>query len=132
MKPIPAFLFVALASAALGLTGGRLFAADQAQETNYLVLEEFRLAPDQTPADAIARLSSWIRALRATGDHSQVRLFLHDWGPEVALYIVSETRDWNAVGNIFAEVVAVEPDFMNQPFGFAGHSDNIMTEIPVQ
>ena len=132
MKRLLSILVAVLASSSLGLLAGRSLAADQAQQTNYLVVEEFKLAPDQVPADAIARLSSWVQALRATGKHSDVRLFFHDWGPEVALYIVSETTDWNAVGSIFADVLAVEPDFMNQPLGFAGHSDNILTEIPVQ
>jgi hypothetical protein len=107
-------------------------ATTQAQQANYLVIEEFELGPDMSMNDGIARLSEWVRALRATGKHSDVRLFMHDWGPEAALYIVSETEDWDAVGTIFADVLAVEPDFMTQPFGFLGHSDNILSEIPVQ
>ncbi len=101
------------------------------EETNYLVIEEFEIGPDMIWNDGIARMSEWVRALRATGKHSSVRLFMHDWGPEAAFYIVSETTDWAAVGTIFADVVAAEPDFMTQPFGFAGHSDNILTEIEV-
>ncbi len=102
------------------------------EETNYLVIEEFEIGPDMIWNDGIARMSEWVRALRATGKHSSVRLFMHDWGPEAAFYIVSETTDWAAIGTIFADVVAAQPDFMTQPFGFAGHSDNILTEIPVQ
>jgi hypothetical protein len=131
MKRIAVVLGIAVVSATLGVAGGRSLEASQAQQTNYLVIESFTLGADQAPAEAIERLSRWVRALRATGDHTDVRLFFHDWGPEAALYIVSETPDWNAVGNIFAEVLTVEPDLMNQPLGFAGHSDNILTEIPV-
>ena len=122
---------VALASASLGLIGGRGLSASVQQGTNYLVIEEFEIAPDMTPNEGTARLSEWVRALRATGKHSSVRLFFHDWGPEAAFYIVSETTDWAAIGTIFADVVAAQPDFMTQPFGFAGHSDNILTEIEV-
>ena len=131
MRRISTFLIIALASAAIGLTAGRSVAAVQAQETNYLAIEEFQLGPDQTPAEAIERLSGWVQALRATGRHSNVRLFLHDWGPQIALYIVSETNDWDAIGSIFADVLAADPGFMTRPLGFAGHSDNILTEIPV-
>ncbi len=132
MKRIPSLLFVAITGATVGLFAGTVLATPQAQETSYLVIEEFEIGPDMIPNDGIARMSEWVRALRATGKHSSVRLFMHDWGPEIALYIVSETTDWAAIGTIFADVVAAEPDFMARPFGFAGHSDNILTEIPVQ
>lgn len=132
MKRISSLLIVGIIGATLGLFSGMGWATSQAQETNYLVIEEFELGPDMTVNDGTARLSEWVRALRATGKHSSVRLFFHDWGPEAAFYIVSETADWGAIGTIFADVLAVDPDFMSQPFGFAGHSDNILTEIAVE
>ena len=131
-KALSSLVLISVFSIALGVTVGNSISFAQDQETNYLVMEKFVIAPNQTPAEAIERLSTYVRALRATGDHSSVRLFFHDWGPEVAVYLISETTDWSAVGNIFNEVLAVDTDFMNQPFGFAGHSDNIMTEISVQ
>ena len=51
---------------------------------------------------------------------------------QVAFYIISETTDWGAIGTMFADLLAVQPDFMTTPFGFSGHSDNILTEIPVE
>ena len=132
MKRIPSLLIVGATAAILGLFVGTGWTTWQPQETNYLVIEEFEIGPNMSVNDGTARLSKWVQALRATGKHSSVRLFFHDWGPEAAFYLVSETTDWGAIGTIFADVVAVEPDFMSQPFGFAGHSDNILTEIPVQ
>ncbi len=131
MKKFRSLVVVAVAAALVGGIGGRLLATPQ-QDTTYLVVEEFEFAPDMALSDGIERLSTWVRALRATGKHSSVRLFMHDWGSEAAFYIISETTDWNAIGTLFADVLAAEPDFMNQPFGFAGHSDEILTEIPVQ
>lgn len=134
MKGIRSPLIVAIASLAVGLVAGTVVAKtqDEEQKTQYLVIEEFGIAPDMSMDEGIARLSGWVRALRATGKHSSVRLFLHDWGPEAALYVVSETSDWGAVGTIFADVIAAEPDLMKKPLGFAGHSDNILTEVPVE
>ena len=132
MKPIASLLVAGILCSTVGLVAGTALATPQAQDTTYLVIEEFEIGPDMTVNDGTARLSDWVRALRQTGKHSSVRLFFHDWGPEAAFYIVSETKDWGAIGTIFEDVVAAEPDFMTQPFGFAGHSDNILTEIPVQ
>ena len=132
MKRIRSLLIVGITGATVGLFAGTALATPQAQDTNYLVIEEFEVGPDMILNDGIVRLSEWVRALRATGKHSSVRLFFHAWGPEAAFYIVSETTDWAAIGTIFVDVVAAEPDFMTKPFGFAGHSDNILTEIPVQ
>ena len=131
MKRIPTLLIVGIAGAVLGLFAGTAWATAQAQETTYLVIEEFGIGPDMTVNEGTERLSGWVRALRATDKHSSVRLFFHDWGPEAAFYIVSETTDWGAIGTIFSDVIASEPDFMDRPFGFSGHSDNILTEIPV-
>ncbi len=132
MKRTPSLLVVGITSASLGLFTGTAVATSQTQETNYLVMEEFELGPNMSMNDGTEQLSGWVSALRATGKHSSVRLFFHDWGPNAAFYIVSETTDWGAIGTIFADVLAADPDFVSRPWGFAGHSDNILTEIPVQ
>ncbi|MEJ2547107.1 MAG: hypothetical protein P8125_04745 [Gemmatimonadota bacterium] len=111
---------------------GRASAVSEVQETNYLVIESFELGPDQTINQEIERLSEWVRILRNTGKHSSVRLFMHHWGPETALYIMSETSDWGAIGTMVDDLFAEIPEFMDQEWGFAGHSDNILTEIPVE
>lgn len=128
MKRIGVVLSLALVGS-LGFVGGEAFSSTQ-EAPNYLVMTEFEIGPDQTFNDAINRLSEWVRVSRATGKHESVRLFLHDWGPEAGLYILYES-DWEGVGEIFPDIVAGIPGFMDQPFGFVGHSDNIMTEIVV-
>ncbi len=132
MKWIPSLLVVGITGITVGLFAGTALATAQAQETNYLVIEEFEISPSMSMSDGTAQLSGWVSALRATGKHNSVRLFFHDWGPNAAFYIVSETTDWAAIGTIFADVIAADPGFTTRPFGFAGHSDNILTEIPVQ
>jgi len=117
---------------AIGVIAGRASAVNELQETNYLVIQSFELGPDQTMNQEIERLSEWVRILRDTGKHSSVRLFFHHWGPETAIYIMSETSDWGAIGTMGDDLVAEISDVMDQEWGFAGHSDNILTEIPVE
>ena len=126
-------LVVGFVSAAVGvLAGVALAAAAQTQQTRYLVVEEFKIGPNMSFNEGIARLSGWVRALRASGKHGSVRLFRHDWGPEASLYIMSETENWASIGTILEDVSTAEPDILDRPFGFAGHRDNILVEIPVQ
>ena len=132
MKRFSLLTVLSLVILAVGVIAGRASAVSEVQETNYLVIESFELGPDQTMNEGIARLSEWVRAIRNSGKHSSVRLFFHDWGPETAFYIVSETSDWGAIGTLFADILAEIPDFPDQKWGFAGHSDNILTEIPVE
>ena len=132
MKRYSLLSVLSLAILAVGIIAGRASAVSEVQETNYIVIEEFELGPDQTINEGIEQLSEWVRILRNTGKHSSVRLFMHHWGPETALYIMSETSDWGAIGTLTADLFAGIPDFLDQEWGFAGHSDNILTEIPVE
>ena len=132
MKRFSLLTMLSLVILAIGVIAGRASIVSEAQETNYIVIEEFELGPDQTINEGIERLSEWVRIIRDTGKHSSVRLFLHEWGPETAIYIVSETSDWSAIGTLFADLLAEIPNLADQKWGFAGHSDNILTEIPVE
>ncbi len=132
MKRTSYLVAVGVACAAIGLVAGRGLAAAQEQETNYVVIQEFEIGSDMALNDGIAQLSEWVRAFRASGKHSSVRLFMHEWGSEAALYIISETTDWGAIGTMFADLLAGQPDFMTVPFGFSAHGDNILAEIPVE
>ncbi len=131
MKRTSYLVAVGVACAAIGLVAGRGLAAAQEEQTNYVVIQEFEISSDMAFNDGIAQLSEWVRAFRASGKQSSVRLFMHEWGPEAAFYIISETTDWGAIGTMFADLLAAQPDFMTVPIGFSGHSDNILTEIPV-
>ncbi len=115
---------------AVGVFAGRGLSATQEPAPNYMVVSDFELGPDMSFNEGIARLSEWIQLARATGKHESVRLFMHDWGPKTALYMVVET-DWNGVGAIFPDLVEAKPEMMDEKWGFAGHGDDIMTEIPV-
>ena len=120
------------ATLAVGVIAGHASASSQEQETNYMVVQEFEIGPDQTINEAIEGLSEWVRVFRNSGKHSSARLFMHEWGSEAALYIISETSDWGAIGTLFEDLVAADPGFMDRSWGFVGHSDEILMEIPVQ
>ena len=132
MKRIGIIAVVALACAALGLVAGRGLSATAQEETNYMVIMDFTLGPEQTVNEGIAKMSDWVRIFRATGKHSSVRLFMHEWGSEGTFFIISETNDWSAIGTVFEDLVAAKSDFMDEPLGFASHSDEILVEIPVE
>ena len=113
----------------LGFVGGTTATAVQ-EPAMRLVALEFDIGPDQTPNEAITELSEWVRIARATGKHQSVKLYMHEWGPSASLHLIVET-DWSGVEAFFVDLLEAKPDFMDQPFGFAGHRDNILTEIPV-
>ena len=131
MKRLWILTVVALGSAAIGLATGTTLAATQEAETNYMVIQDFGLAPGITPNEGIESLSEWVRAIRATGKHKSVRLFMHYWGSDRIFYLVSETSDWDAIGTFFEDLLAAQPGFMDEPWIFGSHSDEILTEIPV-
>ena len=56
---------------------------------------------------------------------------MHYWGPRIALYLIMEPKSWQAIHDHAVKMRVELPDIMNQPFKFAGHSDNIVTEILV-
>lgn len=132
MKRIGIIAIVALAGAALGLMAGKGLSATAQEETNHMVIQEFVLGPNQSVDEGIAKLSEWVRIFRASGKHHSVRLFMHEWGSEAAFYIISETKDWDAIGTMFADILASNPEFMSEPFGYASHSDEILGEIIVE
>jgi hypothetical protein len=114
----------------LGFIGGEAYSSAQ-QEANYLVMSEFEIGTGQTVNGAIEEASEWVRITRATGKHESVRLFLHDWGPKFSVYMLVQT-DWDGVGAIFPDLLAGMPDLFDQPWEFGSHTDNILTEIPVE
>lgn len=131
MKSVTSFLIAGITCAALGLFAETKWGALQAQESSYLVIMEWKTGPDMSRNEGTAQLSEWVRALRETGKHSSVRLYSHHWGPNAAFYIVLETTNWGAIDSVFADIAATQPDIKDRALGFAGHSDNILTEIPV-
>lgn len=119
-------------SVVLGLVGGSALSARQQPERNYMAIVSMEVGPGMSINDGISRTSEWVRILRETGKYDSVRLFLHEWGPETGIYLLLETTDWGALGTTFADVAAADPAMVNEPWGFVGHSDNLVVEIPVE
>ena len=123
---------VAFVFAATGLTLGTTLVSTQEQETNYMVIMDFGMGPDMTPNQGIEYLSEWVRIIRASGEFSSARLFMHEWGSNRIFFLLTETNDWNAIGSMSEDFFAQHPEFMDEPWMFSSHSDEILVEIPVQ
>ena len=125
---------VLLAGALVGL-GVRSMQAQQ--ETTppaaqrFLYIEDFEVAPGQVPSEAVAAASEWVRAMRATGEFESVKLYMHHTGPRFALYVLAETSSWQAINDGFEKMFEAMPDWMDRPYEFGTHSDNLLSEIPV-
>jgi hypothetical protein len=137
MTRIGALFALALAFAAGALVSGGLFPAarpalaQEQQQQTYVYMEEFTLAPGQSWNGAVREISGWVRDMRATGEFRSVRLFGHHTGPSLSFYVMAETDTWQAIDAGFGKFFAGRPNMMDEPFQFAGHSDNLLTEIPV-
>ena len=102
------------------------------QPTAYLLIEKFEIAPGRAISEATEEMSGIVRELRKTGEFNSVRLYTHNYGPELAVYIITEPKSWQALKNGADKLFAARPDLLTTPFRWAGHSDNILAEIPVR
>ena len=98
---------------------------------NLLVISTWEPAPGRSFNDAQAEISEWVRIHRNTGKYKSVRLFTHNWGPELGFYIVSEPNDWASVPAGFTALFEAQPDLLDRPSTWQAHADNILTEIEV-
>jgi hypothetical protein len=98
----------------------------------YLYIEEFEIAPGQIPNEAIAEATEWVKILRESGEFTSVRLFIHNTGPRFALYLLLETDNWQSFETGFEKLLAEISDFMDEPFRWGRHADNLLSEIPVE
>ncbi len=98
---------------------------------NYLVISTWQPAPGRSVNDASAEISETVRVFRNSGKYKSVRLFTHNWGPELAFYIVSEPNDWASIPGGFTALLEAQPDFLDRPSNWQAHADNIPTEIDV-
>lgn len=121
-----------------GITGYSLIAAQEKKQEvaivgqNYLYIEEMEIAAGRVPNEAIAEAQGWVKAMRETGEFKSVRLFIHNTGPRFALYIFTEPKSWQAIETGFEKFFAAQPGIMEKPFNWGAHSDNLLSEIPVQ
>jgi hypothetical protein len=125
-------LCVAL-SVTMVLAGYRLGVAQQASPPpTYLVLSSYDMAPGRTINDVVEEASGWVRGFRQTGEFNSVRLFIHDWGSGLRVFILSEPKSWQSIKTGNDKFFAARPDIFTAPFRWSGHSDDILTEVPVR
>ncbi len=109
---------------------------ESVQETitgpNYLYIEEFEIGLGTVPNEAIAKAQTWVKIMRETGEFTRVRLFVHNTGPRFALYILAETDNWQSIETGFEKLFEAIPTLMDEPITWATHSDNLLSEIPVE
>jgi len=106
-------------------------AEDSIASSNIIYIEEFELAPGVVPNNAIAEAQEWVKGYRETGEYKSVRLFMHNTGPRFAIYILMEPNDWQSLQDGQRKFFEANPDIMDKPFNWGAHSDNLLTEIPV-
>lgn len=112
-------------TSAVGLT------AQEAAEPDFLYIAEYEIAAGRVLSEVLDEASEWVRGLRATGGFESVRLYMHEMGPAFSVYMVMEPRSWESLRAGFDEFVGARPDLFTTPWRWAGHSDNILAEIPV-
>jgi hypothetical protein len=120
-----------MALVALGSLVG-IVAAQSQEEPNLLVISIYDPAPGRSFNDATEEMSEIVRVHRATGAYKSVRLFSHNWGPEMAFYLVTEPNDWASIPEGFQAELEADPDLLDRPDGWEAHSDNILAEIVVE
>ncbi len=99
---------------------------------NYLYIVELEIGPHMVPDEAIAKLSGWVREFRKTGEFKSVKLYIHNTGPRLALYILMEPKNWQSIETGFEKFFAANPESMSEPLGFGRHTDNLLSEISVE
>ena len=120
---------LALAFAAALPAGAQEATPTPEEPRTYVALLEFSLDADQTIGGALEKLNDFGRAIRDSG--FDVRTLIHEMGATNSVYLLIETEDWNALGTLFDRVLEQMPELMTEPFGWAGHSDLIMREVPI-
>lgn len=123
-----ALVVLSLAAIALGVYTARGLPA-QEQTANYAVLVSFEMSGQQSFEEALGVVTEWGNLMRGLG--VDARAFIHEWGPSNSFYLLIETDDWNEIGTLFDRMGEASPELMTRPFGFAGHSDLIMRELPL-
>ena len=126
------FVFIAFLS-----TGYTFMKAQEQQQQpilgpNYLFIDVFKIGPGQTPNEAIEKVSGFARIMRETGEFKSVRLFIHNTGPELALYLLIEPNNWQAIETGFGKFFEALPDLFDQPLKIGRHYDNLLSEIIVE
>lgn len=118
-------------AALLSLAPATGVSAQDAEGGGLLYIGEYEIAPGRVLGDVTEEAAGWVTALRETGRFESVRLYMHDMGPSLSVYLVMEPHSWSSLRQGFDEFFAARPDLFTSPWEWSGHSDNILTEIPV-
>ena len=105
---------------------------DSFASANLLYIEEFEIAPGVAVNEAVAEMQEWVKGYRETGEYKSVRLFFHHTGPKLAVYLLLEPKSWQAIQDGQNKFFEANADLFDNPFNWGGHSDNLLTEIPVE
>jgi hypothetical protein len=97
---------------------------------NYLYINELEIPPGRTPNECIEEAIKWVKALREGGEFKSVRLYIHNTGPMFALYLLAEPNDWASMEKGF-EKALTGLGVMEKPWNWGRHTDNLISEIPV-
>ncbi len=99
---------------------------------NFMYIADWAIAPGQIPNESIEEAKRYVRGLRATGELTSVRLFIHNTGPSFSVYIVLESPDWASIEAGWSSFLGVNPDILASPWKRGRHQDNIISEIVVE
>jgi hypothetical protein len=122
----------------LGITASSFLRSQEAKKQvspitaeNYLYISDYEIGPGMTMNKAIAESTDWVRSLRKTGEFKSVKLYVHNTGPRFAVYVLAEPKSWQSLETGWQKFFAAYPEFGDKPVWFT-HSDNLLSEIPVE
>jgi hypothetical protein len=141
MKKSALMVLVVLAVVALvtvaGVGSPLIWAQEKESESpvfgpKYLYIAEYEIGTGQSVNEAIAECTKWVKGMRETGEFLSVRLYMHNTGPRAAVYILAETKSWQAIEDGHEKWMAAMPGFLDTKWKFGTHSDNLLSEIEVK
>ena len=100
----------------------------QATAANYLYIQELELGDRMTPNEYFSEAAKLAKTIRATGEYKSVRLFNHNTGSNLSVYIFMEPKNWQAIETGAAKWIA-SAGLLDKPWLWKSHSDNILTEV---
>jgi hypothetical protein len=121
--------FIARDVVSLWRSGSTVMAQEApAAGTNYLYILEYELGDRLSPREYFAEAVKLAKAIRATGEYKSVRVFNHNTGPHLSVYVFVEPKSWQAIetgANKWIESTGA----LDKPWIWKSHSDNLLTEL---
>ena len=98
---------------------------------NYLYIQELELGDRMTPNEYFSEATKLAKAIRATGEYKTVRVFNHNTGPNLSVYIFMEPKSWQAIETGASKWIE-SAGLLDKPWLWKSHSDNVLTELSVE